>query len=352
MRYQNLLSPIMVGGQIIKNRLTYPNASPHFLQGPETYPAEGYRAFAANLAKNGAAIVNFAEWAEYPQQRHGPMDMDMTHMQAFDMTDPAVHNYVSQMCEEVHFYGSKIILTTNMVYPDGFSLYGGRGFGPHGKPTEKLPAERMHEVIELTLAKVRRYKNLGYDGVSFRADMLMSPGGQRDDQYSGDTVENRTRLFHEVCSAMRKTFGKKFIIEAVLAWEQNNGYGGNAKMGGGYNEDDAMEFIRLFDDVVDILEVREHDGCASHPTGYNFTQGVHPAVDFCAKVKKMGFHMLMKPLAASRSQTRWSATSLRASAICSASPVALWPTMNTARSSMRAGARTSPPASSAISATA
>mgnify|MGYP004676809961 FL=1 len=296
MRYQNLLSPIMVGGQIIKNRLTYPNASPHFLQGPETYPAEGYRAFAANLAKNGAAIVNFAEWAEYPQQRHGPMDMDMTHMQAFDMTDPAVHNYVSQMCEEVHFYGSKIILTTNMVYPDGFSLYGGRGMGPMGKPTEKLPTERMHEVIELTLAKVRRYKNLGYDGVSFRADMLMSPGGQRDDQYDGGTVENRTRLFHEVCSAMRKAFGKKFIIEAVLAWEQNNGYGGNAKMGGGYNEDDAMEFIRLFDDVVDILEVREHDGCASHPTGYNFTQGVHPAVDFCAKVKKMGFHMLMKPI--------------------------------------------------------
>ena len=296
MRYQNLLSPIMVGGQIIKNRLTYPNASPHFLQGPETYPAEGYRAFAANLAKNGAAIVNFAEWAEYPQQRHGPMDMDMTHMQAFDMTDPAVHNYVSQMCEEVHFYGSKIILTTNLVYPDGFSLYGGRGFGPNGKPTEPLPTERMHEVVELTVSKLRRYKNLGYDGVSFRADMLMNPGGKRDDQYDGGTVENRTRLFHEVCSAIRKAFGKKFIIEAVLAWEQNNGYGGNAKMGGGYCEDDALEFIRLFDDVVDILEVREHDGCASHPTGYNFIQGVHPAVDFCAKAKKMGFHMLMKPI--------------------------------------------------------
>jgi hypothetical protein len=80
MRYQKLLSPICIGGQIIKNRLTYPNASPHFLQGPETFPAEGYRAFTANLAKNGAAIVNVAEWAEYPQQRVGPMDMDMTHM--------------------------------------------------------------------------------------------------------------------------------------------------------------------------------------------------------------------------------------------------------------------------------
>lgn len=296
MRYKNLLSPIMIGGQIIKNRLTYPNASPHFLQGPETYPAEGYRAFAANLAKNGAAIVNFAEWAEYPQQRVGPMDMDMTHMQAFDMTDPAVHNYVSQMCEEVHFYGSKIILTTNIVYPDGFSLYGGRGFGPHGKPTEKLPADRMQEAIDGTISKLRRYKNLGYDGVSFRCDAMLTPGGQRDDQYDGSTVEGRTRLFHELCMAMKKAFGKQFIIEAVVAWEQNNGYGGNAKMGGGYTEEDAMEFCRLFDDVVDILEVREHDVCASHPTGYTFFQGEHPAVDFCAKAKANGIKMLMKPI--------------------------------------------------------
>lgn len=296
MRYQNLLSPIMLGGQIIKNRLTYPNASPHFFQGPETWPAEGYRAFAANLAKNGAAIVNFAEWAEYPQQRQGPMDMDMTHMQAFDMTDPAVHNYVSQMCEEVHFYGSKIILTTNLSYPDGYSLYGGRGFGPHGKPTEPIPADRIGEVIEKTLEKLRRYKHLGYDGVSFRCDMIMAPGGKRDDQYSGETVEGRTRLFHEVCTAMRNAFGKRFIIEAVAAWEQTNGYGGGAKMGTGYTETDTLEFCRLFDDVVDILEVREHDGCVSHPTGYNFVQGVHPAVDFCVKAKAAGIKMLLKPI--------------------------------------------------------
>ncbi len=296
MRYQTLLSPIMVGGQIVKNRLTYPNASPHFLQGPETYPAEGYRAFAANLAKNGAAIVNFAEWAEYPQQRQGPMDMDMTHMQAFDMTDPAVHNYISQMCEEVHFYGSKIVLTSSIVYPDGYSLYGGRSFGPHGKATEPIPKEKMQEVIELTIAKLRRYKNLGYDGVSFRCDMMMNPGGRRDDEYDGTYVSGRMRLFHELCQAMRKAFGRSFIIEAVLAWEQNNGYGGNAKMGGGYTEDDALEFCQMFQDVVDILEVREHDGCASHPTGYNFTQGIHPAVDFCAKAKAAGVTMLLKPI--------------------------------------------------------
>ena len=296
MQYQKLLSPICVGGNIIKNRLSYPNASPHFLQGPETFPAEGYRAFAANLAKNGAAIVNFAEWAEYPQQRVGPMDMDMTHMQAFDMTDPSVHNYVSQMCEEVHFYGSKIILTSNLVYPDGFSLYGGRGFGPHGKPTEPIPVEKIPEVIDLTVAKLRRYRNLGYDGVSFRCDMLLQPGKHRDDEYSGETVEGRTKLFHQVCEALKKQLGKKFIIEAVVAWEQNNGYGGSAKMGGGYTEEDALEFCRLFDDVVDMYEIREHDGCRSHPTGYSMKEWDHPSVEFCAKAKAAGIKGILKPI--------------------------------------------------------
>ena len=31
-------------------------------------------------------------------------------MQYFDMNNPAVHNYISQMADEVHFYGSKLIL--------------------------------------------------------------------------------------------------------------------------------------------------------------------------------------------------------------------------------------------------
>lgn len=298
MRYQNLLSPIMIGGNIIKNRLTYPNASPHFLQGPETFPAEGYQAFTANLAKNGAAIVNVAEWDNYPQQRQGPMDMDMTHMQAFDMTDPAVHNYISQMCEEVHFYGSKIILTTGIVYPEGYSLYGGRafGFGPHREPTQPIPLERMQEAVDLTVEHIALYKHLGFDGVSFRCDGVIAPGGKRDDEYDGGAIEDRTRLFREICLAMRKRFGKGFIIEGVLAWEQTNGYGGRNKAGSGYTEADALEFCRQFDGIIDILEVREHDGCASHPTGYNFTQGVHPAVDFCAKAKAAGIKMLMKPI--------------------------------------------------------
>lgn len=297
MRYKNLLSPVQIGNVILKNRLGYPNASPHFLQGPETYPAEPYRAFTANLAKNGAAFIVVAEWANYPAQRHGPVDMDMTHMQAFDMTDPAVHNYVSQMCEEVHFYGSKLLLTINLSYPEGYTLNGGKAHGPGPQPdTQPVPLEQIPAVVEDYVQRVRRYKNLGFDGINVRCDMMMCPGEkERQDQYGG-SLENRTRILHEAFAAVKKQLGSDFLISGTVAWEQPNGYGGDHKAGSGYTEEDTLEFCRLFEDVIDILEVREHDGCASHPTGYNFTQGVHPTVEFCAKAKAMGIHMLFQPL--------------------------------------------------------
>ena len=130
-RYANLLSPITIGNNIIKNRMIFPNASPHVLQGPETFPAEGFRAFYANVAKNGAAIVTIAEWND-PTQHIGPVEMDMTHMQSFDMKDPSVHNYFSQLAEEIHFHGSKLLVETSVDMPEGYSLNGGMDAGPLG----------------------------------------------------------------------------------------------------------------------------------------------------------------------------------------------------------------------------
>ena len=40
-RYAALLSPVRIGSTVLKNRMVFPNASPHFLQGPEDFPAEG-----------------------------------------------------------------------------------------------------------------------------------------------------------------------------------------------------------------------------------------------------------------------------------------------------------------------
>ena len=80
-RYDALLSPIKIGDAVIKNRTMYPNASPHFLQGPETYPADSFMTFMGGLARNGAAIITLAEWSN-PNQRSAPVE-DAKRMQPF-----------------------------------------------------------------------------------------------------------------------------------------------------------------------------------------------------------------------------------------------------------------------------
>ena len=294
-KYKKLLQPILVGSQVIKNRLIYPNASPHFLQGPETYPSDNYRAFTSNLARNGAAIVTVAEWNN-PNQRKGPADMDMTHMQSFDTTDPSVHNYLAQMADEVHFYGSKLLVSIQLTCPDGYSLLGGMEHRPGGKMTKMLPKECIPEAIQQNVERARFYKLLGYDGIDLRCDMDLVPQGDtRDDEYSG-SLENRTRFMRETLAEIRRQLGPKFIIHGTIAWEQPDGYGANTKAGGGYKEEDAIEFIHLTEGIIDIMQVRESNICSSHPTGYTCQPGEHPALDFCARMKSSGVKMLLEPI--------------------------------------------------------
>lgn len=297
MKYAKLTSPIRIGNQIIKNRLVYPNASPHFFQGPETFPAEGYRAYHANLAKNGAGIVTVAEWDDYPDQRNFPPDMDMAHMQAFDLTDPAVHNYISQMAEEIHFYGSKVLLSVMFRMPKGYTLHGGPGIGP-GAPRDSkaIPKEMIPGVINNVVKKVKFYKQLGFDGMSIRCDGDLCPNPlERTDEYGG-SVENRTRFIRESFAAIKKELGKNFIIEAVVAWEQPDGYGPRTISGSGYFEEDTLEFLKLSQEVVDLVQIRENSGATSHPTGFNFKKGVHPTMVFSEKVKKAGIDILTEPI--------------------------------------------------------
>lgn len=295
-RYKTLLSPVRIGNHIIKNRMLYPNASPHVLQGPETFPAVGYRTFHADLARNGAAIVTIAEWND-PDQHKGPHTLDFTHMQSFDLTDPSTHNYFSLMAEEIHFYGSKLLVNTSLSMPEGYSLYDGMSAAPGRPPmpVKALPRERIPEVIDAFVEKMRMYKNLGYDGMTMRCDMEILPkSATRDDEYASDTMENRSRLIREVYAAVKKAFGGDFITEAIVAWEQPHGYG--SAIGAGCSADDVAEFCHLIDKDVDIFQIREHDGCRSHPTGFNFQFGDHPAVDFCARLKKEGIHALLEPI--------------------------------------------------------
>lgn len=294
-KYAALLSPIRIGNTVIKNRMVFPNASPHFLQGPEEFPAEGFLAFNSALARNGAAIVTLAEWNHpHPRQER---DMDFGHMQYFDTQNAAVENYISQLADEIHFYGSKIILSTDLNFPEGFSLHGGPAHGIPGQPpkmTQALPLERMNEVVQDFVSRVKHYRNLGYDGVTLRLDYYMLPQEQeRQDAYGG-SVEGRTRIVLDAYREIKRVLGPSFITEVQCAGEQPMGYTGESAVG--YTLEDTIAFAKLAEGVVDIIQLREKDMCISHPTGYTFQKGEHPCIGYSVALKEAGCKILTEPI--------------------------------------------------------
>jgi len=297
-RYQHLLSPLKIGNVVIKNRTLYPNAHPYFLQGPETFPAEGLMTFYTNLAKNGCAIITLAEYGN-PNQRNGDYYNFPVHMPKFDYNDPSVGNYFSQLADDIHFYGSRILIGAQFpAFPDGYSLHGGRGFGGPGgggpmggPPRETRPATRkmIAENIAAFVEKMRMFRAFGYDGYSMRMEFHLAPTpSQRRDEFAGN-LKNRTRYILMGADAVKKAF-PDFIIALTIAGEQPLGYQGGMT---GYNLDTAIEFAKLCEGHVDILELREKDMPKSHPTGFTFQKGEHEVIRYAAAIKAAGVKKLL-----------------------------------------------------------
>ncbi|MFT4210330.1 MAG: FAD-dependent oxidoreductase [Microbacterium sp.] len=297
--YPQLFSSVRAGNHILKSRLLYPNASPHFLQGPETYPADGFRAYFASVARNGAAVITIAEW-DNARQHDGPWQLDIAHMQSFRPSHPAVQNYMSLLAEDVHFSGSKLLVSAMIDWPEGYSLYGGPRQGPGGARPDApidapIPAAMLPQVVEGFLDKMRMYRSFGYDGVTMRVDREIVPQpDSRDDDYASTTMASRSRFVRELYAAVKREFGGDFLTEAQIAWQQPTGYGHRTTAG--VSADEVAEYCRLADRDLDILQIREQDATRSHPTGYNFTFGDHPAVGFARRLKREGITALLAPI--------------------------------------------------------
>lgn len=156
-KYKHLLSPIIIGDNILKNRMFASKAFPHFLQGPETFPTETVIAYYANLARNGAAVVTVkgAEGPDgvYPDRTTLPPG-DGKHIALYDPDEPGVENYFSQMADAIHYYGAKASISLHGMEPEGLCV---------SKLTDEQRAKihgRFHipEGREMTREDIERYK--------------------------------------------------------------------------------------------------------------------------------------------------------------------------------------------------
>lgn len=287
MYYSHLLSPVTIGNVTLKNRISSPDASLHLLQGPETFPADGYRAWVIQMAKSCAYMV-MSPWSNPTQRTIGMADS--VRMQNFDMEDPSVSNYFSKMCDDIHFYGSKILISTipfRLPWPQGYNLDGQGGMflpGQPVEPKEALPAERMGELIENYVNYVANYQTFGYDGVSLNISMLIGKNrNHRTDEYGCDTPENAARLPKLLFGAIKQRLGRDFVTEAYVYGEMEHIY----------SKEFMAAVVKELEDVVDIVSIKEKDAATNHPTGFQFQKGQHTCFTYAKAIRDTGAKVLV-----------------------------------------------------------
>ncbi|MFV0441580.1 MAG: FAD-dependent oxidoreductase [Lachnospirales bacterium] len=296
MSYKNLLSPLEIRGNILKNRMECSNSLPHFLQGPETYPSESVITHYANKAKNGAAIVtcmginNFSRGLKMESEvpiSHFPdyetdgdkkaeavkeitniMEFDIAHFPDYDLYDPTSQNYLIQLADAIHYHDSiacmGFFVGPQSAYPliDGDKLK----FVSANKKVDSYTKEEISLICDSYAEQAKVLKFLGFDMVSvhfaYRGQLpsrFMSPiTNNRTDEYGGSS-ENRFRFAKEIIERIREVCGPKFIIECLMSTHED----------GGYDIDETVEFLKSVGDSLDIVQLRAKDVDEAHPTGFN-----------------------------------------------------------------------------------
>jgi 2,4-dienoyl-CoA reductase-like NADH-dependent reductase (Old Yellow Enzyme family)/thioredoxin reductase len=306
-RYKNLLSPIKVGNIVLKNRFVSGNSLPHFLQGPETYPSEQVIQHMVDVAKNGAAIVTFADWTN--QDQRNSLNEDGKRFPMYDPNDPSVENYFCQMADQVHYYNSRIsIAMMPFVGPNGhdvstvaqpeemvspmnpfYMLLKKSG----GKGVVECTHEEIKQVIDETVERVKFYQSMGFDMCTlhfayrgnFFARWISPLTNIRTDEYGGD-IRGRGRFLLELATAIKKACGKNFPIEVQITGSEP----------GGNTIEEICDLAKYVEDVVDIFQFRAWEGGIAHPVGFNSEQHIYATLDDCAAVKASGTKILCEPI--------------------------------------------------------
>jgi len=257
-RYTNLLSPFKIRNVIVKNRLIYTVSTPHFLQGPETFPSDAIRSYYANIAK-GAAIVTCRLGGLGTISRKNLVG-DTAHGAIFDQEDPAVQNYMDQMVEGIHCMGSLV---------SGGNLRGGPG-GSAGD-------------LSNIITQAKSLEDQGFDVVT-----MTVPDMQDKDRVSStidqmQAVKNATNLI--IMTAM-------VVINPSVRPEISDS---GQNITGVITLEDAIAIAKAFENSVDILFIKASSGMTNHPTSFNMEKGKPVSLDIAQAIKESGAKIIVAP---------------------------------------------------------
>ena len=267
-KFPNLFSPLKVGDIILKNRI---------ISAPMTFPiltADGCLtpeaiAFYELRAKGGAAVVTVSELIVQPEGRYYPVQVLIDAPNAKDslaMAARAVKRHGAVPSMELS-HGGKHSLTSikNQLsygpsdeFVDGFQV------------VREMPKKMIKEILEAYARAATMCKEAGFEmllihaGHGWLLQQFLSPSSnKRSDEYGGN-LENRARFAIEVIDRVRSVVGQGFPLEMRMSAEEY--------LDDGYNFDEAIEFAKLVQDKIDLLQVSTgaHRGSfdRTHPSSF------------------------------------------------------------------------------------
>ncbi len=304
--YPHLLSPIQCGKFIFKNRMQSSNSLPHFSQGPEKYPADPTIAHFLGRAKSGAAFVTLAGFEDSINAPQFPDTLDMSHFPEFDLRDALCQNYMVELIEAMHYEGTLVsgsLFSANKTFryenengqveiidanpPIDMSL--GATSMIIQQAGDEVSAEDLVKIAKSYGQKTAFYKRLGFDAVtihmSYRAQLpgqLLSPlSNKRTDEYGG-SFENRCRFPLLMLEEVKKAAGSDMLVEIQFSAEEPEG---------GYTVEEGLEFLKLAQPYVDIVQVRSAEGDPNHPIPFELRHT--PFLELAARIKAAGLDFLV-----------------------------------------------------------
>jgi len=314
-KYENILRPLQIGSFVLKNRLECASCLPHFLQGPEDYPADSVITHFANKAKNGAAIVTVRGVNNYGNMsKRGKLLVGNggAQMPGFELYEPSNAIYLAQTAEAIHYYNAIACMALVFMGPSKFPLLEEgedrntlRWLDNHPTPAD-YTLEELSLIADSYAQQAKILQSLGYDMVSLHfayrgslASRFLSPlTNNRTDEFGGDCV-NRARFPVMILERIRKAVGNKMLIEIEMSGtEPQDGLRAdvankiNAKEGSlqntlrGNTLEDSVELLRQMEPYLDIVQVRGPAIDPSHPMGFN--PNPTPFLDHAAYIKAAG----------------------------------------------------------------
>lgn len=317
--YKKIFEPYQLkNGDVLKNRIIYPNAQQTMVVGPEEWPTPAMIDDMTEFGYSGASLMCFGQFDErgggaIPTKHSG--SAKRSEFPAFNYDLPGTWNYLAQTAYAAHLYHTKLLIKLAPAFPKGYTYGGGHVgslFPPTNDPRLKkpkigmydlthrqplysmeqmkamiAPKEMIQDVIKDLVEMCVKYKKAGWDGMSFRSDRFIDAATNiREDEYGGE-IENRGRFQLELFTAIKEACGKDFLIE--IAMMGNSPYGHDGLIPHGYTEEEFIRFCLMVEDVIDIVEVRNQGGTGYQPTYWNSTPHDHPCLGYAKHLREAGF---------------------------------------------------------------